>query len=181
MSSFENKVKNDYFEWLYNYVAKVRIHTRISYRQLFMLLHSIEFTYTIRNDENRVSDGIDLRYRYAMDIGDESIMDVLDGPCSVLEMLVGLAIRCEETIMDDPRYGDRTSQWFWTMMSNLGLNHMTDDIFDEEYVTNRVYDFMERRYEPNGLGGLFYIKDCEDDLRNVEIWIQLCWYLDRYY
>ena len=116
-----------------------------------------------------------------MAIGDESVVDVLDGPCSVLEMLIALAVRCEETIMDDPRYGDRTSQWFWTMMSNLGLNHMTDDVYNQEYITDRIYDFMERRYEPDGLGGLFYIKGCKDDLRDVEIWIQLCWYLDGYY
>ena len=181
MSSFEKQVRNNYFEWLYYFVTKIRAHDRVSYKKLFRLLHDIEFVYSIRNDENRASDGIDLRYRYGMAIGDESVVDVLDGPCSVLEMLIALAVRCEETIMDDPRYGDRTSQWFWTMMSNLGLNHMTDDVYNQEYITDRIYDFMERRYEPDGLGGLFYIKGCKDDLRDVEIWIQLCWYLDGYY
>lgn len=180
MSSYENQIKNDYFEWLYNYVCKGRAHSRLSYKRLFMLLHDIEFIFSIGNDINRARDGVDLRYRYAMSMDDEQIMDVLDGPCSVLEMLVALAIRCEETIMDDTRYGDRTNQWFWSMMSNLGLNHMTDDIYDKDYITNRVYDFMERRYEKDGLGGLFYIKGCKDDLREVEIWTQLCWYLDNY-
>ena len=33
--------------------------------------------------------------------------------CSVLEMMIALAIRCEEHIMDDPDVGNRTGQWFW--------------------------------------------------------------------
>ena len=180
MKSFKNRIKDDYFEWLYAYVSDGRAHGHISYRELFTLLHSIEFTFSVPNDINRARDGVDLRYRYSTAIDDESVMDILDGPCSVLEMLIALAIKCEENIMDDPRYGDRTKQWFWTMLSNLGLSHMTDDIFIEEFVVNRVYDFLERRYEPNGLGGLFYIKDCKEDLRTVEIWNQLCWYLTNY-
>ena len=57
---------------------------------------------------------------------------------------------------------------------------MTDDIFDEKYVTQRIYIFMERQYDSDGKGGLFYIHDCKYDLRNVEIWSQLCWYLDNF-
>ena len=95
-------------------------------------------------------------------------------------MILALAIRCEETIMDNPDYGDRTGQWFWGMLSNLGLARMTDDVFNEKIAIARIYDFMERRYEPDGRGGLFYIRNCPEDLRNVEIWTQLCWYLDNF-
>lgn len=42
-------------------------------------------------------------------------------PCSVLEMIIALAIRLEEHIMDDPDIGNRTGQWFWDMIVSLGL------------------------------------------------------------
>ena len=180
MASYEDKILVGYFEWLYKNVCKGRVNNSISYKKLFTLLHDMTFTYSIRNDFNRSRDGIDLRYRFAMEKGDDNIVHILDAPCSVLEMLVALAIRCEETIMDDPRYGDRTGQWFWIMMTNLGVDLMTDDRFDKEFIEERIYDFLDRRYSPNGKGGLFYIRDCRDDLRNVEIWTQLCWYLEKF-
>ena len=37
---------------------------------------------------------------------------------------------------------------------------------------------MNREYEPNGKGGLFTIRGCEEDLTEVEIWYQLNWYLN---
>lgn len=80
--------------------------------------------------------------------------------------------------MDDPNIGDRTSQWFWIMVRNLGLGGMNDSYFDEDYITDVITRFLNRDYEPNGRGGLFYIKNCEVDLRRVEIWYQLNWFLD---
>lgn len=180
MTSFEIQVKNEYFDWLYFYVCKGKVHDNLSYRKLFMLLHDTEFTFLIRNDINRAKDGVDLRYRFATMMGYENSIDILDGPCSVLEMMVALAIRCEETIMDNTGYGDRTGQWFWSMMSNLGIKFMTDDNFDEVYVKEKINTFLDRRYSPNGKGGLFYIEGCTDDLRVLEIWTQLCWYLDYF-
>lgn len=177
---FKNDIEYEYFEWLYNYVCKGRSHDKVSYRKLFEFLYQKEFTYLIPKDANRAGDGIDLRYRFAMLKEDEEIAYILDGPCSVLEMMIALAIRCEETIMDNTGYGDRTGQWFWNMMNNLGIGMMNDDIFDLEYVDDTIYNFLERRYKPDGRGGLFYIRGCEDDLRDVEIWIQLCWYLDNF-
>lgn len=177
---FENRVKDEYFEWLYNYVCKGRSHDKVSYKKLFEFLHCVEFTFSIPNDINRARDGADLRYRYAMSIDDDSVMDILDGPCSVLEMMIALAIRCEEAIMDNTGYGDRTGQWFWSMMSNLGIGMMPDDQFDLRFVEEKIYIFLDRQYEPDGKGGLFHIKGCMDDLRELEIWTQLCWYLDNF-
>lgn len=182
---FDEQVKEEYFNWLYEYVCKGRTHDKISYTLLLKCLHQIEFIYIIQNDINRAKDGVDLRYRFAMSNGyneDDiyNIMNILDGPCSVLEMMVALAIRCEETIMDNTNYGDRTGQWFWGMMSNLGIGLMYNDIFDYGVVTNCVNTFLDREYEPDGKGGLFYIRNCVDDLRYVEIWTQLCWYLDNF-
>ena len=171
-------IKQEYFEWLYELVCEKRCSEGYSYRDLLLFLHDTEFTYTINKDSNRAEDGVDLRYRFAYDTGCACADGYLEGPCSVLEMMVALAIRCEECIMDDPRYGNRTAQWFWKMVTNLGLNGMTDGRFDDRYAREVIDRFLDREYEPNGRGGLFTIRNCDYDLRYVEIWAIMLWYLD---
>lgn len=173
---------NEYFDWLYNLVCGQRFARGISYRKLLIRLHDTRFRYSIPRDRNRANDGIDLRYRFILDNYNKDMYDIiigyLDGPCSVLEMMIALANRCEENIMDDPNVGDRTSQWFWGMVNNLGLGSMTDNRFDRQLIDDRLMVFLNREYEPDGKGGLFTIRNCDRDLRTVEIWHQLCWYLD---
>lgn len=93
--------------------------------------------------------------------------------------MIALAVRCEEHIMDDPDIGDRTGQWFWNMIVSLGLGSMTDERFDGEYVDEVVDIFLNREYERNGEGGLFTVNDTDRDMRNVEIWYQMHWYLNE--
>lgn len=177
----KDTINNEYFEWLYDLVCGDRFSSETSFRKLLMTLHSIEFRYYILKDENRASDGVYLRYRFTQSKHyDEDIADYICGPCSVLEMMVALAIRCEENIMDDPKVGDRTGQWFWGMINSLGLGAMYDDIYDKDYVHKTIETFLNREYKPDGRGGLFTIKNCHRDLREVEIWYQLCWYLDNF-
>lgn len=181
--SFSNQILNEYFDWLYDYVCRDRAHGNISYRKLFVYLHETEFIFSIDRDSNRAYDGICLRRRFANTkdpLDYEYIIDILDGPCSVLEMLIALAIRFEGEIMDDPRYGDRTKQWFWSMLKNIGINMMTDQNFDINYVEDKIHRLLYRQYEPNGKGGLFYIPDVNEDLRKFEIWTQLCWFSNRF-
>lgn len=169
----------EYFEWLYNLVCGQR-YSKPIYRKLLMRLHDTEFRYLIPRDRNRVEDGEDLRYRFALEHGYDVPTTVSDlgRPCSVLEMMVALANRCEEQIADDPNYGNRMSQWFWGMIVNMGLGTMTNDMYEEGQVDSIIQRFLDREYEPDGRGGLFRIRNCTDDLRGVEIWYQLCWYLD---
>ena len=58
-----NDVNNEYFDWLYGLVCKEG-NSHISFRRLLMHLHNINFRYSIRKDQNRAEDGIDLRYRF---------------------------------------------------------------------------------------------------------------------
>lgn len=170
-----------YLDWMCRLVCNDK-YSKTSYRKLLSYLNTIEFTYIIDMDGNRAEDGIDLRYRYGYeyDIPDSVIAVYLDDhPCSVLEMMIALALRCEETIMDNPDYGDRTGQWFWEMIVNLGLGPMTDDAFDQEYINGVIYRFLDRQYGPNGQCGLFTVENTDRDLRFVEIWYQMCWYLDE--
>ena len=174
-------ILNLYFEWLLNIVCGIRFSTEISFRKLITHLHNTEFTYLIPNDVSRAREGENLRHRFAVtampEVTEEEILDALAGPCSVLEMMVALAIYAEEHIMNNPQIGDRTAQWFWRMITNLGLGDQMDHRFDRLYVEDVLRRFLARRYEANGQGGLFMIRDCRHDLRKVEIFYQLCWYL----
>lgn len=176
------ETREEYFNWLCNIVCGNRFARGISYTKLLSYLHETEFTWLIPRDMNRANDGIDLRYRFARALVHEdlveTIVDDLIEPCSVLEMMVALSIRCEESIMDDPRIGDRTSQWFWKMIVNMGLGAMDDSKFDKRIVDNAVSTMLNRTYDQEGRGGLFTIRNCDRDLRTVEIWYQLLWYLD---
>ena len=124
-------------------------------------------------DENRLVDGLNLRFRFA----DENAY-YIDGECSILEMMVALSLRCEEHIMADDEIGDRTGRWFWEMIDNLGFESMYDGNFDKVYADKIIFRFLNREYEPNGDGSLFTINNRNVDLRKVEIWYQMCWYLD---
>lgn len=172
----ENTIENEYFEWLFTKVCQDRYSENVSFRKLLMELHGTNFKYIISRDENRAADGIDMRHRFLLDRGYDVYS--IDRPCSILEMMVALAVRCEETLMDDPRFGDRTTQWFWGMIVSLGLGSMRDDTYDKIFVKDVIKRFLKRDYEPNGKGGLFTIEHCDKDLRNVEIWYQLNWYLN---
>lgn len=170
-------VINRYFDWMYSLVCG----GHPAYRKLLTHLHNREFYYILEMDGNRASDGIDLRYRFAYENHYDYSMVARyldDRECSVLEMMVALAIRCEEDNMGDPDIGNRTGQWFSVMLESLGLASMTDDIFDDEYVDNVVDRFLDRKYKRNGEGGLFAVKNGRRDMRNAEIWYQMCWYLD---
>ena len=170
MIIFHDKRDDEYFEWLYEIVCDGRFSRHISFRKLLMHMHDVEFMYVILKDENRAEEGVELRRRFS---GHSQY-----GPCSVLEMILALAIRCEENIMANPDYGNRTGQWFWGMVNNIGLGGMDDSNYDRDYVNSVLERFVNRQYEPDGKGGLFTIPNCDRDLREVEIWHQLCWYLD---
>lgn len=176
----KNELINEYFEWIYQLVCK---DTKgLSYRKLLCKLYDTPFNYTIAMDGNRAEDGVDLRYRFGYECGfaNSAVADYLDNKdCSVLEMMVALAIRCEEHIMDNPDIGDRTGKWFLDMIVNLGLEKMTDDRFDKRYVERILHRFLNREYGRNGDGGLFTVHHSRIDMRSVEIWYQAMWYLDE--
>lgn len=179
----EDRINDEYFEWMYNLVYDDEYSPKLSYRKLLSYLHSKDFVYILPMDVNRAKDGMDLRYKFGREVGYGMpiIASNLDNrPCSILEMMVALAMRCEVSIMDDPDIGNRLGQWFWTMIINLNLNHMNDRRFDRKYVDRVLSIFLSRSYKRNGEGGLFTIHDPSRDMRSAEIWYQMCWYLDEF-
>ena len=170
----------DYFEWL---LDKIGVDpAKNDHIQGLKWLFSTDFEWSHKLDANRAADGVDLRATFAYECGyryPEVRAALLDKQCSWLEMMVGLAIRIEDNIMSDSDFGDRTVMWFWMMMKSLGLYGMTDDKYDEEYVDNVINTFLYRGYDPNGKGGLFTVNDTYKDMRDIEIWYQMCLFFDN--
>lgn len=176
------KIRSEYFNWMLDKVCFGEEYKISVYHMLLLYLYERDFVWVHPMDENRQEDGIDLRYRFGQEMGynDPMISSLLDDrPCSILEMMSALAIRCEEQFAHDPDYGDRTSMWFWEMINSLGLSDMDDEHFDINYVSEIIDNFLDRNYAPNGLGGLFTLKHPPENMKNVEIWYQMCYYLNE--
>lgn len=175
-------LRESYFKWICSLIASKS--KGISYKKLLRYLFDTDFIYILERDENRAIDGCDLRFAYGYyhEIPPDVISDFLDDrKCSMLEMMVALCNRIEENIMSDSDFGNRTSQWFWIMIKNLGLDKMTDSRFNLSHVSRVIDRFVHREYSPDGLGGLVHIPNCDKDLREVEIWYQVMWYLTESY
>ena len=172
-------MEDAYFCWLTGLIGDDYIQQ--NYQRLLRKLYVTDYIWELDYDRNRAQDGLYLRNEF----GQESGIDI--GPilnnkkCSILEMLVALARRTEYDIMHDPNYGDRSGQWFWTMMQNLGL-----DVYDDwhwfESEVDRILDvFLHHRYERNGTGGAFPVHGTSRDLRSTDLWWQMNAYLEEHY
>lgn len=167
----KEKVVKSYIKWMYS-----KISGSVSIK-LLKVLHGIEFTWILAMDKNRAEDGIALRRRFIREAAyDDSVIDILNGPCSVLEMMVALALRMEEAIMRDDEEGDRTGKWFAIMCDNLGII----DNKDENDIRERVHKFLKREYLPNGNGNIFWVQRADQDFRYLEIWYQMHRFLKDY-
>ena len=174
-------MKRGYFDWMYSIVTDSGRYNR-NYKKLLNYLFQKDFNYKHPMDSNRLEDGINLRYHYGTSrrYSSTEVANILDVfPCSILEMIVALSIRCEESIMCDD-IGDRTSKWFWEMIHSLGLENMHDNYFNENFCDLVIRKFLDREYAYNGKGGLFTIQNPKQDMRNVDIWYQMCAYLNEY-
>lgn len=179
-----SKIRDDYCSWLVNLTCNwCSLYSgRGSYHNLMSYLYFRQFTWTMLMDGNRASDGLETRFEFVEQYDEYTYRDVylyLTQSCSVLEMMTALAKRCEDHIMGDPSQTDNTGGWFWNMITNMHLEGMTDDRFDEAYVEQVVTNMLEHNYASDGDGGLFRINDPEKDMRFVDIWCQLSWYLNE--
>lgn len=174
-----NILIDNYYKWLIDMIKCESISVN-NYSKLLFHLYNIEFIPIMELDENRALDGINLRYRYCDDIGiNENIIDSMlkNRGCSILEMMIALSLRCEEDIMGDPN-DIKVSKWFWIMINNLGFTNMTNANFDKQYVDLIIDNFIKRKYKCNGENGGLFIVNNGNDLTKIEIWYQMCWYLN---
>lgn len=169
----EKRVKDLYFTWL---VSIIDDGDTDEFDLLLRYLFDREFTWILDFDSNRAAYGLELRNIFIVenDYGDRMKKYMPDGPCSVLEMMIGLALSAEKVV------GDHKA-WFWFMIKNLGLKDCRDDVYSQTAVKRKIDIFLNRTFRPDGKGGLFYIKNSENDLREIEIWYQLMFYINSIY
>jgi hypothetical protein len=134
-------------------------------------------------DETQAVNGMELRRRYAEDIGKklgksdrdiDRIWKTIKGKCSVLELMIHLATRLDEMTNEEEKPGSTTGKFFNIMLRNLGILEAKKEQWNEI-----LSIFLDRKYEADGSGGgLFPLKNwsCEDgskDQRDVSIWFQM--------
>ena len=84
--------KFDYYQWLLEQIHG-HVEPYYDYSLLLSELHYIPFTWQMERDKNRASDGERLRWIYMDENNIPDIFYDLGIQVSVLEVLVGLAIR----------------------------------------------------------------------------------------
>lgn len=173
-----DRITNEYFGWISERVRD----PADGFDSLMNVLFKCEFIPPTYMDGNRAIDGVNLRHQFADDRGySRMLIDEVFSPrgtpipASMLEVMAALAIRCERT-MSDPAYGDRTKVWFYTMIESMELENMRGEHFSERRVRTVIRRFLNRKYEPDGRGSLFWVPGIQRDMRKYELWYQMSFF-----
>ena len=172
--------RDQYIGWL---ADKISIYVGSEYSKLIQCLWEIPFVWQLPDDRNRAIDGNMLRRVYVQShrvYHQELVFPFSDG-CTFLEFLIALSERAND-IMYEPGI-DKTADYFWIIISNMGLDVCTDEsyglIWDDFYVNEKIGNVLSRGYDFNGIGGLFPLKNPIDDQKNVSIWYQMNAFLNE--
>jgi len=170
-----------YLKFLINIVDNVE---ESNFLYLYKRLFDKEFYSILPADVNREKDGLALRDKFVKNLGGNRPWEDLvpNGPCRVLEMMIALAIRVENEVSDHKKR-DRTKTWFKMMIFNLGLDKYYDAVFyklaEFEKIDQILDDFIDRKYDFSGYGGLWPLENPKNDQRKVEIWYQFFNYFEE--
>lgn len=153
-----------YFEWLCNIVVDEGMP--VDYKVL-MEMYKTPFEPFIPNDQNRAEDGLALRQEFMLNklMGTRRDRGWQELECSIFEMLIALADRVAFETNIPPR------TWFWEFLDNLGVGG------GRVHISTALKKLNRRTYAANGKGGLFPLREPQQDQREVEIWYQMSAYL----
>lgn len=171
----------EYFMWLVDSIDPLKT-ARDYYQPIFEELYLRDFEWGSRfeDDANRASDGLVLREIYAHERGmPVSEIGIDWKPCSCLEMMIGIARRIEFEILAMPGE-ENIPRWFWRFMEGLGLSVWKVGIDDISDVDRKINIWLDRRYQRNGDGGIFVVRDPYFDMRRMPIWKQMSAVLNEY-
>lgn len=170
----DEPIEELYFNWLCTKVLYVQNPTpSLTYWRLFRKLHGTEFVWTIMGDDNRAADGKELRSDFLIEayIPDDVVWRTYHG-CSILEMLIAFAKR------GNFQTDDSVANWFWEFIDNLGMKDFNDASNVPDYVIDDIlFNFIWRKYDADGLGGLFPLENPTRDQSKIELWWQFFDYL----
>lgn len=174
-----------YFDFLLTFI---KTSTMTKYTKLLSYLFDRPFQYRYPMDENRKEDGLYLRNSYSTREVErlsyehiEFISHYALRDCSWLEVMIALAVRCED-IMCKPG-PNTTPRWFWGMIDSLYLSDQINDKFDIETVERTMQALENYEYQNNGFGGLFHVPDLDTsvyDMRKMDLYTQAMRYLEQF-
>lgn len=152
------------------------------YGRLFDILHHIKFEVVLDRDDNREEDGCDLRNEYNVPNGFSVSVDeaFYARQCSVLEMLIALAIRVDDEIIGDPAE-EHPERFFMEMIKNLKLDRFKGEHYESDDVIKIIRKWMSREFNRDGYGSPFPVKYDHRDQRELEIWDQMNSYISENY
>lgn len=162
-------VHKHYRQWL---LSGLYSPDRKHYSFILSDLESTPFYSLVNFDENRALDGLALRREYENVTG----VEAPQGPCSVLEVIIGLARRMGFILFDpdeDVATDDTIEKCFWELIDNLGLK----PIWTSEENIELINLWLSRNFQKNGVGSPFPLRNSIKDQRNVELWYQMQAYL----
>ena len=175
---------DDYVYYLYRIVQ----NGGENHRKLCVELFKNRFFITRsapKRDVDREKDGLELRKEWPNDSLDGEFHII---PCTILEMIIGISKRMSEQLMDEDGE-DKTAQYFWEIIGNLGLDCWDDDNFGwetglaQKKIAKTCEILCKRQYNPDGTGGgmfpmpgVFGINQ-----KKMEIWYQMQEYINWKY
>lgn len=164
-----------YFDWIRRQVGiTANPNPRRRHQLLLEQMLNTDFEWFVPNDDNRASDGLELRERFVIDNNYEP--DIRDTNCSILEMVVAL---CHRLAFED---GKSVDHWFWELMDNAQLRQFTDEYYEDhddayQLVDDILQRINQRDYDEDGYGGFFPLARPPCDQTEMELWYQMSAYL----
>ena len=174
---------DDYVYYLYRIVQ----NGGENHRKLCVELFKNRFFITRsapKRDIDREKDGLELRKEQFYELYEAQSTI----PCTMLEMIIGISKRMSEQLMDEDGE-DKTAQYFWEIIGNLGLDCWDDDNFGwetglaQKKIEKTCEILCKRQYNPDGTGGgmfpmpgVFGINQ-----KKMEIWYQMQDYINWKY
>lgn len=175
----ESPMFRQYFHWLYDRVCAERdIESDNSYTLVADVMHRNKFQVIVPLDENRVADAAELRNGFVRTRIREPLdaSSIIYPDATIFEVLVALALKAQIMVEIPMR------EWFAIFLENLDLRQFDDRFCLGGYppiIGKRLKKFNERKYRPNGQGGLFPLKRPLQDQRTVELWYQMGAYMNE--
>jgi hypothetical protein len=161
------ELREEYLRWLEPQLTDD--HSGKTYWGLLNFMFDTQFDWFIDMDDNRMVDGLDLRVEFAREVHIRpKAMDSL-GPCSFLEVLIGLSRRLAFAA------GGEAPGWAWELLTNLELHRLSDPLTPpkQRKAEDIMRVAMKRTYAPDGTGGFFPLAWPDGDQTEVELWYQM--------
>lgn len=179
-------MRHEYFEWLVSKVTSPAVPDDAQARNVLRVLRDIRIQgLPMADDDPRLEDGKQLRMNFIDDAGlsVHSYDDALEPNfCTVLELLIALAIRMDDIMRDPLDPSSSVPSCFWGMVTTMvgqpfypcSYWAFPADVSIAAVVTESSMKFLSRQYDPTGYNGNIFIDVSGVDLRAIDIWAQAC-------